>query len=235
VPVPDRPLVIAHRGASADHPENTVEAFHGAREQGADWVELDVRRSGDGVLVVHHDAHLADGRLVRELPADELPGHIPSLAEAFEAADGLGVNIEIKSLPGEPDRDDVDLVVEAVVGLAAAYRPPEMVLVSSFDIGAVDRVRAIDPGLPTGWLVVERLGTHLVLDRVVAHGHGVVNPLDELIDEALVADARARGLRVVAWTVDDPERMADLARWGVDGIITNTPSVARSVVDGAVS
>ncbi|HLU41847.1 MAG TPA: glycerophosphodiester phosphodiesterase, partial [Microthrixaceae bacterium] len=73
-------LVIAHRGASADHRENTIEAFHGAREQGADWVELDVRRSADGALVVHHDPVYADGRTVARVAADDRPDHVPLLA-----------------------------------------------------------------------------------------------------------------------------------------------------------
>jgi glycerophosphoryl diester phosphodiesterase len=228
---PGRPLVIAHRGASADHQENTLEAFAGALEQGADWVELDVRRSADGVLMVHHDAHLADGRLIRELAAEALPGYIPSLAEAFEAFDGLGVNIEIKSLPGEPDHEDMVMVCEAVVGLAAAYRPPELVRVSSFNIRAVDHIRETDPNLPTGWLTVERIGSHLILDRTVAHGHGAVHPWDELVDQSLVDDAHHRGLKVLVWTVDDEDRIAELASWSVDGIITNRPGVARRVLD----
>ena len=115
-----RPLVIAHRGASVDRPENTVAAFAEARVQGADWVELDVRLSADGVLVVHHDAHLADGRLIRLVDSDDLPADVPSLAEAFEAAEGMGVNIEVKNLPGDPDFDDVHLVCDSVVGLAEA-------------------------------------------------------------------------------------------------------------------
>ena len=72
---------MAHRGASAAAPENTVEAFRLARELGADWVELDARLSADGVVVVHHDAHLADGRMLVDLTLDEMPDSVPSLAE----------------------------------------------------------------------------------------------------------------------------------------------------------
>ncbi|GIT76554.1 MAG: hypothetical protein Ct9H300mP31_10850 [Acidimicrobiaceae bacterium] len=96
----------------------------------------------------------------------------------------------------------------------------------------MDRIRGTDPTLPTGWLVVERHGTDLVLDRVVAHGHGSVNPWDELVDESMVVAAHQRGLRMVVWTVDDPGRISQLADWGVDGIITNRPEVARRVIDG---
>ena len=227
-----RPLVVAHRGASHDRVENTVEAFAEARVQGAGWVELDVRLSADDVLMVHHDAHYADGRLVREVRAADAPDHVPNLAEAFEACEGMGVNVEVKNLPGDPDHDASAMVCEAVAGLAVAYRPPELLLVSSFDIAAVDRIRATDPSLPTAWLVAERHGTDLTLDRTVAHGHGAVNPWDELVDEHLVSASRDRGLAVFVRTVEYPGRMAELAEWGVDGIVTNRPGVARAVVDG---
>ena len=227
-----RPLVVAHRGASHDRLENTVEAFAEALVQGAEWVELDVRLSADDVLMVHHDAHYADGRLVREVWAADAPDHVPNLAEAFEACEGMGVNVEVKNLPGDPDHDASAMVCEAVAGLAVAYRPPELLLVSSFDITAVDRIRATDPSLPTAWLLVERHGTDLMLDRTADHGHGAVNPWDELVDEHLVSASHDRGLAVFVWTVDDPGRMAELAEWGVDGIVTNRPGVARAVIDG---
>ena len=227
-----RPLVVAHRGASHDRLENTVEAFVEARVQGAEWVELDVRLSADNVLMVHHDAHYADGRLVREVWAADAPDHVPNLAEAFEACEGMGVNVEVKNLPGDPDHDASAMVCEAVAGLAVAYRPPELLLVSSFDITAVDRIRATDPSLPTAWLLAERHGTDLMLDRTADHGHGAVNPWDELVDEHLVSASHDRGLAVFVWTVDDPGRMAELAEWGVDGIVTNRPGVARAVIDG---
>ena len=227
-----RPLVVAHRGASHDRLENTVEAFAEARVQGAEWVELDVRLSADDVLMVHHDAHYADGRLVREVWAADAPDHVPNLAEAFEACEGMGVNVEVKNLPGDPDHDAAAMVCEAVAGLAVAYRPPELLLVSSFDITAVDRLRATDPSLPTAWLMAERHGTDLMLDRTADHGHGAVNPWDQLVDEHLVSASHDRGLAVFVWTVDDPGRMAELGEWGVDGIVTNRPGVARAVIDG---
>ena len=227
-----RPLVVAHRGASHDRLENTVEAFAEARVQGAEWVELDVRLSADDVLMVHHDAHYADGRLVREVWAADAPDHVPNLAEAFEACEGMGGNVEVKNLPGDPDHDASAMVCEAVAGLAVAYRPPELLLVSSFDITAVDRIRATDPSLPTAGLMAERHGTDLMLDRTADHGHGAVNPWDQLVDEHLVSASHDRGLAVFVWTVDDPGRMAELAEWGVDGIVTNRPGVARAVIDG---
>ena len=227
-----RPRVLAHRGASYDRPENSEAAFAEARLQGADWVELDVRLSADDVLVVNHDAHYADGRLVREVMACDAPADVLNLAEALEACEGMGVNVEVKNLPGEPDHDASDLVCEAVAGLVGAYRPIDHLLVSSFDITAVDRIRAAEPSLPTGWVVVARLGADLTLDRMVAHGHPTVCLWDALVDESIVVSARERGLRVVVWTVDEPDRITQLADWAVDGIITNRPGLARSVLDG---
>tara|TARA_B100001146_G_scaffold206585_1_gene201345 strand:- start:51 stop:770 length:720 start_codon:yes stop_codon:yes gene_type:complete len=227
-----RPRVMAHRGASYDRPENTAAAFAEARIQGADWVELDVRLSADGVLMVNHDAHYADGRPVRQVMACDAPADTLNLAEALEACEGMGVNVEVKNLPGELDHDASDLVCEAVAGLVGAYRPIDELLVSSFDISAADRIRAAEPSLPTGWVVVARLGTDMTLDRTVAHGHPTVCLWDALVDESIVVSARERGLRIVVWTVDEPDRITQLADWAVDGIITNRPGLARSVLDG---
>ena len=226
-----RPLIIAHRGASADFPENSLDAFSGALQQGADWVELDVRRSKDGVLVVHHDAHLAGGDLIKDLDSNSLPEGVPSLAEAFEASESMGVNIEIKHLPGEPDFDEVDLVCEAVVGLVRAYRSTDKILVSSFDINAIDRIKETDPLIATGWLVAARSDGIQILDRASSHNHSAINPWDDLVDESLIEEAHSRGLNVNVWTVDDESRILQLSEWGVDGIITNFPSLAVEVLN----
>ena len=105
---------------------------------------------------------------------------------------------------------------------------------SSCDITAVDRIRATDPSLPTAWLLVERHGTDLMLARTADPGHGAVNPWDELVDEHLVSASHDRGLAVFVWTVADPGRMAELAEWGVDGIVINRAGLARAVIDGGL-
>ena len=101
-------LVIAHRGASRAERENTGAAFRRAGEMGADGIELDVRRTADDRLVVHHDPVLADGRTIRSTAATELPGHVPTLDAAIGACEGMFVNIEIKNDPDEPDFDPTD-------------------------------------------------------------------------------------------------------------------------------
>src|SRR5688572_20980568 len=94
-----RAPVIAHRGASAVRRENTVEAFVEARRLGADMVELDVRRTVDGALVIHHDALIPELGAIHELRQNALPPWVPTLEQAMEACDGMTVNIEVKNWP----------------------------------------------------------------------------------------------------------------------------------------
>ncbi|HSL56977.1 MAG TPA: glycerophosphodiester phosphodiesterase [Acidimicrobiales bacterium] len=228
-------LVIAHRGASAHHPENTVAAFVGARELGADWVELDVRRTADHALAVHHDAHLADGRDLVELLAEALPPDVPHLLGALDACHPLGVNVEIKNWPADVDFDPELRLADAVVAVLAEHRPAGGVVVSSFHFGTIDRVRALDASVPTAWLIFQALDPAATVARVAEAGHAGIHPHASLVDEAFVARAHDAGLFVNVWTVDDPVRIAELVALGVDGVVTNRVDVARTVVDrGAV-
>jgi glycerophosphoryl diester phosphodiesterase len=224
--------VIAHRGASAAAPENTIEAFELARTLGADWVELDARRTADDKVVVHHDAHLADGRAIVELDRAELPTHVCDLTAALDACEGMSINIEIKNWPADPDFDEAELVARYVVDLVADRELRSRVLISCFHYPTIALIRELDPTIPTAFL-------HLLIDRswedlaaeVAADGHAALHPWDGLVDADLVAAAKAHGLDVNVWTVDDPERMAQLVALGVDGICTNVPDVARQVID----
>lgn len=218
--------IIGHRGASASHPENTVEAFRAAAEQGAHGIELDVRRSADDVLVVSHDAHVADGRVIRELDASDLPRSIPTLAEALDACADLWINIEIKNMPNDPDYDSEHGLSVAVAGLVSAYDANNRVIVSSFNISSVDRIRSIDPSIPVGWLVWAQSAPTTLIDRAEAHGMQAIHPNDLLVDRSFVSKAHAAGLAVTVWTVDDLDRMRELIEFGVDGIITTAPGVA---------
>ena len=224
--------VIAHRGASMAARENTLEAFRLAREMGADWVELDVRRTLDGVAIVHHDAHLDDGRRIGRMHADELPDYVPSLAEALEACEGMGVHLEIKNLPDDPDYDRTNLVADAVAGLIAAYLGPERALVSSFNVDAVDAVRAVDPSIPTA-LNCGIVQPAQAVARARAHQMTAVHPFDAMCDTGFVRRAHDAGLVVNVWTINDPKRMAELVDMGVDGLITDVPDVARALIDSA--
>lgn len=218
---PGRPLAIAHRGASAACRENTVEAFRLAAELKADMVELDVRRTADGVLVTHHDVQLPDGRPIHAVAAADLPGDVPTLAAALEACEPAAVNVEIKLLPHEPDFDPSYDVADAVASVIRSGGADDRVIVSSFDPAMVARVRRL--GLPTAQLVFGGFDAAVI----AAAGHDAVNPHHGSLSEGLVTAAHDAGLAVYPWTVDDPARMRQLLRWGVDGLISNVPDLAR--------
>ncbi len=224
------PLIYGHRGASAAAPENTVAAFRLARELGADGVELDVRRSADDELVICHDPALADGRAVRAVLRAELSPSVPTLAEALDACAGMIVNIEIKNIPHEPDFDPACRVVDDVVALLADREFRDHVLISSFHLPTIDRVKALDRRLRTGLLTFVDPLPGDSLAAVVERGHDAVHPYDMTVDGALVTEAHRVGLEVNVWTVDDPARIESLAALGVDGVVTNVPDVARRVL-----
>jgi len=219
--------IIAHRGASRAEPENTLAAFRRAGDFGADGVELDVRRTADDRLVVHHDPVLADGRVIRRTPAHDLPADIPGLWDAIDACDGMSVNVEIKNDESEPDFDPGEWLAHRVVAGLAARGTDRRWLISSFRAETVACCRRLAPGIATAWLTY-RLTDRRVA-RVAAAGHAAIHPRFDLVDAATVRVAHAAGLAVNVWTCDDPQRMRELMSWGVDGICTNVPDVAVAV------
>lgn len=225
----NRPLIIAHRGASAAHPENTVTAFRAAGPLGADAVELDARRTADGAVVVLHDDALADGRVLVETERADLPSQIPTLAEALDACGDLVVNIEIKNWPEDRDFDPTEAVADEVVAELRRRGTPDRYLVSSFHRPTIDRVRVASPELATAFLHMREDGL-TALAVAVEHGHGALHPWYGWATEEVIAAAHEAGVVVNAWTVDDPAVMARLAGWGVDGIVTNVPDTALEVL-----
>ena len=218
-------LVIAHRGASRAEPENTIGAFVRAVEMGADCVELDVRRTADDHLVVHHDAYLPDGGVIGDMQRADLPDHVPDLAASLDACAGIAVNIEIKNDPRDPDHDPADRVVDRLVrdlGPGSARW-----LVSSFRWETVARCRHLLPAVRTA-LLTSTLDADTI-DRTAAAGHDAIHPWVGTVDEAAIRHAHSLGLAVNVWTCDDPDRIRDLMAWGVDGICTNVPDVALEI------
>ena len=229
------PLVLAHRGASADHPENTVAAFRGAVEQGADGVELDVRLTSAGHLIVHHDAWYLDGRTVWGTPLADAPSGTCDLGAALDASEGLLVNVEIKNDPGdlgegvEWSTDPADAVAELLGARNAAGRA-DRVLVSSFDAATLDHFHAVAPDVPTGVLVADLNAHPDTPERAAAAGHRALHPWEAFVDAELVARCRALGLDINTWTVDDPGRVRGLAALGVASVITNRPAAALAAL-----
>ena len=222
--------VIAHRGASKAERENTLVAFRRAYELGADWVELDARRTADGALIVHHDPRLSDGRNLVDLVKDQLPDHVPSLFSALAACAPMGINIEIKNDPSEVDFDPLAAMAGWVVDLIAELDLSERVLISTFHLPTLDRVRVLNPELATAWLVMKAGNNGL--ETLLDHGHRVIHPSNTGLTEEQILSCHAAGVEVNVWTVDEPGRMRELMDWGVDGICTNVPDVMRSVIRG---
>ena len=221
---------MAHRGASRAERENTLAAFRRAGAMGAHAVELDVRRTRDGVLVVHHNPGLADGRVIAEVAYADLPADVPTLGEALDACAGMWVNVEIKNDPEEPDFDPTDSIADETIAHLVARGEDHRWLISSFRIETVDRCRALAPSIRTAWLC------SVIPDDVVAlltaRGHVALHPWVHLLTREVVDACHAAGIEVNTWTCDDPQRMAELVAWGVDGICTNVPDVALAVLRG---
>lgn len=220
------PVVVGHRGAPLVAQENTPASFAAAHEAGATWVELDARRSADGVVVVHHDAWTSGGAALVEMawPALREQG-ISSLEDVLvELPPGLGIDVECKNLPGEPDHDEDDVLVRLVAdALDGVDRP---VMTSSFNPLTVAALRGALPDVPAGLLTTHRQPPEGGLEIAVEMGAQVYCPNADTpgLDAAVVATAHAANLAVLVWTVDDPARALMLARVGVDALCTNDPA-----------
>lgn len=219
--------IWAHRGASQARPQNTIAAFVEARAQGADGVELDVRRSRDRALVIHHDAVLSDGRAIVDLDVGDLPVDVPLLDAVLDVCNDLVVNIEIKNVDVDPDHDPDEYLAGAVVDLLNERGGRDRTLISSFSLVTIDRVRSLDSDLATGYLASPRWDQANALARAVAGGHSAFHPHHLVVNEDLVRQAHDAGLAVNAWTVDEPDRIRWLVDAGVDAVITNVPVIAR--------
>jgi glycerophosphoryl diester phosphodiesterase len=208
--------------------ENTIEAFRRAGAMGSDGVELDVRRTADGFLVVHHNPKLADGRVISDLLAEDLPAHVPHLHAALDACEGMWVNVEIKNDPREPDFDPTDSIADQTVAALSEREHDDRWLISSFRLETVDRCKAVAAGIRTAWLVVEVPDD--VIATMVGRGHHALNPWVATLRRSHIDVCHGAGIEVNTWTCDDPQRMAELIDWGIDGICTNVPDVALAVI-----
>jgi glycerophosphoryl diester phosphodiesterase len=238
------PRVVAHRGFSAIAPENTRVAYERAIELGCRWMECDVRASADGVPIVIHDPTLdrtTSGRgAVGDRPAAEL---LRLDAGAWKGPEFVGEPLPsleglLAVLAGRA-RLIVELKEEAVVDaalrvIAGSGWSPEDLLIFAWTLPALAAVRAAAPALATALLVEPTPSVEadrdVLLDCVVAAGIGGLGLHHPPVDAAWVAAAHARGLEVLAWTVDAPERAVALAAAGVDAIITNRPDRIRAAL-----
>jgi glycerophosphoryl diester phosphodiesterase len=230
-------MIVGHRGSPRRARENTLEAFALAREDGADGVELDVHRTRDGELLVHHDADIEDFGVIAEHDAAAVRGAfgwIPSLAAVLDECRRLLVNIEIKNSPKDADFDPDESVATLVVDLLASRGGEDRVLVSSFHLPSIDRVHTLRPEIPTGYLMVMSPGPVDALGAAVVGGHRAIHPFFRVLADqgaaTVVEQAHALEIAVNTWTVNEPDEIVRLAAAGVDAIITDVPAVARAAL-----
>ncbi len=239
-----RPLVLGHRGARREAPENTLPAFRRALELGADGVELDVRLAGDGTVIVLHDDGLertTDGRgradrlswdALRQLDAGRRFGPafagtpLCTLAEALAVlAPARLVNVELK---GPARGRHLERAVLEVVRQAGMV---ERVVFSSFARAHLARLRRLDGGIALAWLFNWPWQWWLAWPLARSLRLQALHPAGVAVTEWAVRLAHRRGLRVVPWTVNEEETARRMAAWGVDGLITDRPGEVRAWLD----
>lgn len=244
-------LVVAHRGASAVAPENTIEAYRRAVEMGADAIELDVHLTADGELGLLHDETVerttdlsgpvasltlkelgaADAGFRFEAPDGTLPFRgkglkVPTFAEVLDwLPDGIGLVVEVKA------RAATAPAIEALRGSRA--RTAGAVSLISFEEVIIDEARSLDPGIETGYLLVPSQPIEAALTYAVEHGHAAVHPFEGdlgLDPGPILALASAYGRLMGCYVVNDAARMEQLAAYGLWGFVTDVPDVAREVL-----
>jgi glycerophosphoryl diester phosphodiesterase len=219
----DPVTVLAHRGGTGPWRENTVEAFTAALRLGADGVELDVRRSADGELVVHHDAEVPGSGLIHDCRRDQLPEWVPTLGPALAACAGAVVNVEIKNLPTDPGYDPAERVALDVASvLARGLEGRARILVSSFWPDSLAVLSRHDGVLSLGLLVHPALDALAALETATGLGCVALHPHHSRVSGDLVDRAHGLGLAVVTWTVNSPDEIDAVVDAGVDVVITDS-------------
>ncbi|MFT4938738.1 MAG: glycerophosphoryl diester phosphodiesterase [Paraglaciecola sp.] len=228
-------LVFAHRGASADAPENTLLAVEKALQQGADGIEIDVHQTGSDLVVIHDQwlhhttnghGNLADFSLAELKKLDAGEGQqIPSLWELMQLVDGQCLlNIEIKGV------DDAQLVLSLIdKALVELNFKAQQIIVSSFDHHLLKRIKNLRPTLRIGALTASKpLDYAAFAETLQAYS---VNIDMSFIDQHFVKDAKSRGLKIFVYTVDEEADLLKLKDWGVDGVFCNAPGLARKILN----
>lgn len=240
-------LVIAHRGASYDSPENTMPAFKLAHQMGAEMIELDVQLSKDGVPVVFHDRTLnkkSSGRgivsthTVRELKkldvgnwfSSRFKGEkIPLLEEVLEwAKNRILLNIEIKpeAVEEKPGRG----IEEKIIELAKAYNMENSVLISSFHYLALKRLKVIAPDVTTGLLYYKKISDGLSPSELLNLYRADFFHCSRLeMKKSWAEELRQSNQPFLIYTVNKPRQMIKFIRMGAFGIFSDKPDLLKEI------
>ena len=233
------PTVMAHRGLSADAPENTLYAFSDAISVGADFIELDVQQTRDGVLVVMHDSNLkrttgvnkdiwdADYADIQNLDAGSwfdpayANARIPTLEETLQFVDKRAkLNIEIK-----PTKHGSDTLEQDVAELITRYQYTDACYVTSFSYGSLKKVKKANPEIRTGYLMSVAYGQFYSLKYADAFSLNKV-----FVTSQVVNAAHQQGKQIFAWTVNSMSEVRSLCNLHVDSIITDDPVMVQNVI-----
>lgn len=230
-----KPLMIAHRGASAYAPENTLSSFLLAIAQGCDAIELDVHLTKDQKLVVFHNEELANttnGKgIIGEMTAYELRQldagawfhhdftgeKIPFLDEVVDLVPPhIMINVELKNIPSYYIG-----IEEAVVDLVRKKNAFERIVVSSFDHQCLLKVKELEPRLKIGLLYQNNLYSHIGYATQIQIPIYSLHPQYECIKKSDIQLAVENNLHVFPWTVNHEQEMKKLIKCGVSGIMTD--------------
>lgn len=233
------PTVMAHRGLSADAPENTLYAFSDAISVGADFIELDVQQTRDGVLVVMHDSNLkrttgvnkdiwdVDYADIQNLDAGSwfdpayANARIPTLEETLQFVDKRAkLNIEIK-----PTKHGSDTLEQDVAELITQYQYTDACYVTSFSYGSLKKVKEANPEIRTGYLMSVAYGQFYSLKYADAFSLNKV-----FVTSQVVNAAHQQGKQIFAWTVNGMSEVRSLCNLHVDSIITDDPVMVQNVI-----
>lgn len=239
---PGIPLILGHRGAAKERPENTLAAFRRAIEVGADGIECDVQRSKDGELVVFHDERLGrtttgqgwvKDHTVADLRRLDAGGwfdpayareRIPLLPEVLEIVGPTArmINVELKN-----SRVPYPGMEAQVVAVLEQYGVLQRTVISSFNHNSLRVLKALDPMIRTGMLYVVPWRSPIA--KALLLGADAIHPPRLAASGGLVRRAHRVGLRVCTWTVNRPKDMRQMMAYGVDAIITDHPLQMRAV------
>ena len=240
------PKVIGHRGAKAYAPENTLSSIHTAADMGIEWVEVDVKLTKDGIAVLFHDEELdrctngsglvadMDWKTMQELDAggwfgDSFYGEkIPLLEEALEAIlnRGLGVNLEIKPCPGR----EVE-TAEVMLDVASRIWPDDVAppLVSSFQHVSLETAFDCLEAWPRGLLMDEYMDNWRELAQYLEAA--TININGNTVTPDQIEEYRTFKKPILAYTINDPDKAAELLENGVSAVFSDTPDVIRDAIE----
>ena len=230
--------VTAHRGYSAVYPENTIPAFKGAIQVGADWAELDVQQTADGEVIVMHDSNLKRttglDKEVWQVTWDEIKDldngswfdkkyqtvRIPTLEEVLKVCRGkIHLNIEIK-----PSGHDKNLE-EQVAKLLKKYHMRDTCVVSSLKYDSLRKIKEADDSIETAYITSVSYGNFTNLEY--ADGYSVESTL---LSKGFVNKAQKAGKQIYVWTVNSEERLEKVVGMGIDNVITDDPVMAKELI-----